>query len=325
MKIGLVYDLREDYLKCGFSKEETAEFDTIESLGSLCDSLLRLGYSVDKIGHAQQLVMRLSGGDSWDLVLSMAEGLNGRNREAHVPAILELYNQKFVLSDALTMAVTLDKGVAKRLVRDFGVPTADFLVLESENEDLNRWDHYPAFVKPIAEGTSKGCDLTSKVYDERTLRNTVRTLIERFKQPVLLEVFLPGREFTVGITGNGKDAMVLGVTEVTMNQGADQEVFTLRNKENQDVLCTFTKASDIEAQKAAKLSLIAYQALGCRDCCRIDFRSDNKGNPHFLEANAIPGMHPTNSDLPVLAKLHDLTYDDLVKIIMNSARQRYSI
>lgn len=323
--IGLVYNLREDYLKLGYTEEETAEFDTIESLGALIDSLTRLRYSVVKIGHAKDLTKQLVAGKKWDLVVSMAEGLNGRNREAQVPAILELYEQPYALSDALTMAVTLDKGVAKRLVRDSGVPTADFLVLETGNEDLRTWEHYPAFVKPVAEGTSKGCDLTSKVHDENTLRNSAKALINRFKQPVLLEAFLPGREFTVGITGSGDTAKVLGVSEITMNDGADPEIFSLRNKENQDLLCTFRKVTDIEAQRVAELGLVAYRALGCRDCCRIDFRSDNKGNPHFLEANAIPGMHPANSDLPVLANLHDFTYDDLVNKIIVSARHRYTI
>lgn len=325
LSIGLVYNLREDYRALGYSEEETAEFDTISSLTAITASLKKMGHRVDHVGHAIALTERLVNGGTWDLVLSMAEGLSGRNREAQAPAILELFDQPYVFSDALTMAVALDKDVAKRLIRDAGIPTAPFMLIQSKEDDLRSWSRFPAFVKPSAEGTSKGCDVGSKVDNLDDLASVTEELLGHFRQPVLVEEYLPGREFTVGILGNGRDAKVIGVAEVTMNKQADQGVFTLRNKEQQDTLCSFARVEDDDASEMASLALAAYHSLGCRDLARIDFRLDKDGNPFFLEANPIVGLHPTNSDLPVLAELHGMPYDSLMANIINAAASRYDL
>lgn len=325
LKIGLVYNLREDYMALGYSEEETAEFDTISSLNAMTASLERLGHEVDHVGHGQALAQRLVKGDMWDLVFSMAEGISGRNREAQVPAILELFEQPYVFSDPLTMSVALDKAVAKRLVLEAGIPTPSFKLIQSDQDDLKSWSQFPAFVKPVAEGTSKGCGMDSKIYDLDQLAQSTSRLLIQFQQPVLVEKYLPGREFTVGIVGNGDQAKVLGVAEITMNEAADQEIFSMRNKEDQETLCSFTKVTDGEAEKVAAMGLAAYRCLGCRDLARIDFRSDADGNPHFLEANPIAGLHPKNSDLPILAALHDISYDSLMGMIIGAAASRYDL
>jgi D-alanine-D-alanine ligase len=251
LAIGIVYNLREEYLALGYSEEETAEFDTIASLEAMVGGLERLGHNVDRIGDGRALAGRLVRGDVWDLVLPMAEGLSGRSREAQVPALLELFNQPYAFSDPLTMAIALDKSVAKRLIRDAGVPTAESMLVETGREDFTKWQHYPAFVKPVAEGTSKGCGPDSLVEDSDHLAKTALSLMRHFRQPVLVETYLPGREFTVGIIGNDDQIRVLGVAEITMNAGADPDIFSMRNKEDQESLCTFSGVDDAEAKTAA--------------------------------------------------------------------------
>ena len=325
MKIGLVYDLRDDYRAMGFPEEQTAEFDTLETIDGMAGAIERLGHEVVRVGHGRNLAKRFVIGERFDLVFSIAEGLKGRNREAQVPALCELFDQPYAFSDALTMSAGLDKAVAKRLVRDAGVPTAPFVVVESASQDLAGWSHYPAFVKPLAEGTGKGCELGSKVANRAELENAARGLIHRFRQPALVEAFLPGREFTVGIVGNGDEAHVIGVMEILLGRDADPDVYSMRNKEESEQLCSYQPVTDAEAVKVAERGLAAYRALECRDSCRLDFRSDTNGEPVFLEANPIAGLHPTHSDLPILTGLHGYGYDDLMGWIIDAAAKRYGL
>lgn len=325
MRIGLVYDLRDEYRAMGYSDEETVEFDSIATIDGMAGALERLGHQVDRIGHAKKLAQRLMLGERWDLVFSIAEGLKGRGREAQVPALLELYDQPYAFSDTVTMALCLDKALTKRVVRDAGVPTAPFMLVETGKEDFSGWNHWPAFVKPLAEGTGKGCELGSKVENRDQLVKAAKALVKRFKQPALVEAFLSGREFTVGITGNGPEARVVGVMEILLNKGADPGVYSMRNKEESEALCTYVKADDAEARLVAERGLAAYRALGCRDSCRIDFRSDAYGSPRFLEANPIAGLHPTHSDLPILSELHGVSYDELMGQIVGAAVKRYGL
>ena len=325
MRIGLVYDLRDDYRAMGYSDEQTAEFDSIATIDGMAEALERLGHEVDRIGHGKKLAQRLVLGDRWDLVWSIAEGLKGRCREAQVPALLELYDQPYAFSDALTMAVALDKAVAKRVVRDHGVATAPFMQIETGTEDLAAWTHYPAFVKPLAEGTGKGCELASRVNNAGELLNAARGLIHRFGQPALVEAYLPGREFTVGIVGNGARARAVGVMEIFLKQEADQGVYSMRNKEESEELCFYEAATDDVAKLVVTRGLAAYRALGCRDACRLDFRCDADGFPVFMEANPIAGLHPTHSDLPILSGLNGISYDQLIALILEAAMDRYSL
>lgn len=325
MRIGFAYDLRDEYLAMGFTAEQVVEFDTPATIDEIARGLEGLGHEVERVGHGRKLAQRFAAGHRFDLVFSIAEGVSGRSREAQVPALCELFDQPYVFSDALTMAAALDKGVAKRLVRDAGVPTAPFLVIETGKEDISGWRHYPAFVKPIAEGTGKGCELASKVESPQALRNAARALVHRFKQPALVEAFLPGREFTVGILGNGEEARVIGVMEISLNADADQGIYSMRNKEECERLVTYSKADDAEAWLAAERALQAYRALGCLDTCRLDFRSDAAGQPVFIEANPIAGLHPTHSDLPMLAAMNGMSYADLLDGIVLAASSRYGL
>lgn len=323
LTIGFVFDLRDDYLAMGYGPEDVAEFDSIETIEAIEAALRRIGHTVVRIGHGRELARRLVAGERFDLVFSIAEGLKGRSREAQVPALCELFDQPYVFSDPLTMAVTLDKAVAKRIVRDAGIPTAPFLVYERARQDLASWTHYPAFVKPLAEGTGKGCEKASMVANEAELRAAAESILTRYSQPALVESYLPGREFTVGILGTGDSARIVGMLEIVLLAGADTGVYSLRNKEECERLVEYRPASDAEAQRAGKHALAAHRALQCRDAARHDLRSDAHGEPVFLETNPIAGLHPTHSDLPILAERHGVAYDALLTEIVDHAAARY--
>ena len=327
MRIGFVFDLRDQYRAMGYSEEETAEFDSVETIEAIEAALGRLGHDVVRVGHGRELARRFVVGERFDLVFSIAEGLKGRSREAQVAALCELFEQPYVFSDPLTMAVTLDKGVAKRIVRDAGIPTAPFLVYEREGQDLAGWSHYPAFVKPLAEGTGKGCEKASMVKDAGELAAAAGSILSRYRQPALIESYLPGREFTVGILGTGEDARVAGVMEIVLltEAGADAGVYSYVNKEECERLVEYRKADDVEAMRAAERALAAHKALGCRDAARHDLRSDGDGEPVFLEVNPIAGLHPSHSDLPILAGLHAMSYDRLLGAIVTAAAARQGL
>jgi D-alanine-D-alanine ligase len=325
MRIGFVYDLRDEYLALGFSELAVAEFDTASTIAEIEAALIRCGHDVDRVGRGQTLASRLAAGERWDLVFSIAEGLSGRSREAQVPALCELFDQPYAFSDPLTMAATLDKGVAKRIIRDHGLPTAPFAVLrsgvEAESVDLP----VPLFVKPVAEGTGKGCEAASRVANLSELRGAANLLIRRFDQPVICETFLPGREFTVGILGTGETAQIIGVMEISVRTGVEDRIYSFENKELCEERIVYQLVDDAEAQRAADIALACYRALDCRDAGRVDLKSDARGVPQFLEVNPIAGLHPTHSDLPMIAAKSGLGYDGLIGGIVEAAADRLGL
>ena len=322
MRVGLTFDLRDHYLAAGYSAEDTAEFDSIETIDSLAGALERLGLEVDRIGTVRQLAQRLVAGDRWDLVFNIAEGLKGVGREAQVPALLDAYDIPYTFSDPLVMALALHKGMAKRVARDCGVPTAPFAVVESM-ADLAAIDlPFPLFAKPIAEGTGKGVTPASRVINRAALRKLCRHLLERYRQPVLVETFLPGREFTIGVLGTGSAAQPVAVMEVVLNGQAEAGVYSYINKEECERRVVYRLANDEEAKTAGAVAQAAWRALGCRDGGRVDLRQDIAGKPLFLEVNPLAGLHPTHSDLPIMCTLAGIPYDALIGRIVESARQR---
>jgi len=326
MLIGLTYDLRQDYLDAGYSEEETAEFDRPDTIEAIEYVLQQMGHDTDRIGRVTTLVERLARGDRWDMVFNIAEGLHGIGREAQAPALLDAYEIPYTFSDPLVCALTLHKGMAKRIVRDLGLPTANFVVVERET-DINTLIgatplNFPLFAKPVAEGTSKGVTRESKIINADQLARTCRSILRQFKQPVLVEEFLPGREVTVGILGTGDDAIVLGVMEVLLLDGAEQESYSYQNKKDWEGKITYQLVKGQFGAEAAKLALAAWRGLGCRDGGRIDLRADAVGKLNFIEVNPLPGINPVLSDLSILAGLAGWTYRQLIERIVTSALKR---
>ena len=325
MRIGLTYDLRDDYEGLGLSAEQIAEFDNAETIDSLEGAIKQLGHEVIRIGNVKNLIKLLAEGQRWDLVFNIAEGLHGMAREAQVPALLDIYQIPYTFSNPATMITTLDKSIAKIIVAKAGINTANFFVVK-EIGDLKKINlKFPLFAKPIAEGTGKGIDVTSHIKNLGELEETCRNLLNKFNQPVLVENFLPGREFTVGLIGNGAEVEVIGVLEVILKETAEKYGHSYHNKENCEELVEYRLVNDAEAQKAAKLAKNAFLVLDCKDASRIDIRSDDQGEPHFLEANALAGLHPTHSDLPILATKSGINYLQLITKIFNAACKRHSL
>jgi len=322
MNIGLTYDLREDYLAEGFSEDAVAEFDRSDTLDAIEGTLRELGYTTDRIGHVKKLAGRLVKGDRWDIVFNIAEGVSGFAREAQIPALLDAYNIPCTFSDARVLALTLHKGMTKRVVRDAGVRTPDFAEVKMLEDVGDIRLPFPLFAKPIAEGTGKGITAASKIRDRSELASVCSRLLEQYQQPVLVEEYLPGREFTVGITGEGREAVSVGVMEVILLDKAEKGVYSYHNKEKCEELVEYRKPGDALGKKAEAVALAAWRALDCRDAGRIDVRADNNGEVHFLEVNPLAGLHPEHSDLPIICTLYGISFLELIRRIMTHAVKR---
>jgi D-alanine-D-alanine ligase len=322
MQVGITYDLQEDYLARGMSEEDAAEFDRPDTIEAIDQTLRSLGFDTDRIGNIQNLANRLVAGDRWDLVFNIAEGIKGFGREAQVPALLDAYGISYTFSDPLVLSLTLHKGMTKHVIRDLGIPTPDFRVIEDE-EDIRSADlPFPLFAKPVAEGTGKGIGAASMIRNERELWTVCPSLLQSFQQPVLIERFMPGREFTVGITGTGRSSMAIGVIEVILKEGAEHAAYSYQNKKQFEEVVEYRLARDVTAEKAVAVALAAWRGLGCRDGGRIDLRADAQGMPNFLEVNPLAGLNPEISDLPILCSLAGVTYRELISQIMDSALKR---
>lgn len=330
MIIGLTYDLRDDYIAQGFSEEESAEFDSNETITALESTLTSLGFKVERVGNIKALVKALAEEKhkSWDMVFNICEGVAGIGRESQVPCLLEAYNIPYVFSTPEVLALTMDKAITKQILHNAGIATPPFMVIKNMC-DLDSFESYnlkfPLFAKPIAEGTGKGIDPHSKIENLAELRNRSQYLLEKFKQPVLVEQYLSGRDLTVGIIGNGANTRAVAVLETIYKNNAETQSQTFYNKENCEQVLEYILTDSVMAKKISAIALKCWQALGCRDAGRIDFRCDANDQPYFLEINPLAGLHPTHSDLPILATLAGIEYKDLIKEIITSAITRNSL
>lgn len=328
MRIGFTYDLKDDYLAAGMAPDLAAEFDARDTIDAIDAAIVAAGHACDRIGSARALMARLTRGDRWDLVFNIAESTGGFGREALVPALLEAFDIPYTMSDPLVCAVTLHKASAKRILRDAGIPTPRFAVVESIDDLANldaRGDRalrYPLFAKPIAEGSSKGIEGNAKCATPADLNRLCRHLLERYRQPVLVEEFLPGREVTVGVLGTGERARAVGVEEVTMLEGAEQEVYSFKNKVDWEGKVQCTLATGPIAEQASRLAVQTWRALGARDCGRVDLRADATGNLQVIEVNPLPGLRPGYSDLSLIWEFQGHKYNDLIRQVIESASER---
>ncbi len=320
MRIGLTCDLRDRYLARGFSAEAASEFDEIETIDAVAAAIAAVGHEVERIGDITDLVDALAAGRRWPLVWNMCEGVSGIAREAQVPALLEAWGIPVVFSPAEVLVTTMDKSLAKLVVRAAGVPTPDFAVVRSAADAEALQLPFPLFVKPLAEGTSKGIRQDSLVADRAALTARCGEVLAGFAQPALVEAYLPGREFTVGLLGTAAAARVIGTCEIGFRPGADPDVYSWRNKaENLEEL---RLADDATAREAAVVALAAWRALGGRDAGRIDLRCDADGQPQFIECNTLPGLRPGWSELPLLAAMAGMDYGALIAAILAEALPR---
>ncbi len=325
LRVGLTFDLVDAHRAATLSEEDLAEFDSEQTIAGIEQAIARMGHPTERIGGIQSLVKALAAGKSWDLVFNIAEGRSGSARESQVPALLDAYSIPYTFSDPLVLGLALHKAHAKSIVRAAGVGTADYRLVE-QLEDLEPNDlAFPLFAKPVAEGTSKGISKDSIIADGVQLQRVCRELLERFNQPVLLETYLPGREFTVGVLGCGAQAQSLGTLEVLLVGDADVGVYSYRNKKQFIGKVEYRWLSpkqDPVIEAVERTALLAYRAIGCRDAGRVDVRLDREGKPCFIEVNPLPGLNPEISDLAILVRQTGLGYAKLIAAIVNEARKR---
>jgi D-alanine-D-alanine ligase len=321
--IGFTYDLRSDYLAEGYSIEQVAEFDSEGTIEAISGALAELGYTVQRIGNVRALCARLVRGDRWGLVFNICEGLKGRSREAQVPAVLEAYDIPYSFSDPLVCAVTLDKAVAKRLVREAGLATPRYAVVTEPGDLAALGLNYPLFAKPIAEGTGRGITQASRIANAGQLRAVCAELLATLRQPVLVEEFLPGREFTVGILGTGATARAIGTMEIEMLPAVGGAVYSFETKEKCETLVRYSRLGEGALRdRVQDLAVACYRTLEVRDAGRVDVRLDAAGAPSFMEVNPLPGLHPHHSDLPMIATQEGMPYRELIRAIVEGAGQR---
>ena len=321
MKIGITYDLRTDYLKDGYSMEETAEFDTENTIEGIESAIKKNGHETERIGNAGALIKQLLDGKRWDMVFNIAEGLYGEGRESLVPALLDHYKIPYVFSGPVTLGISLNKAYAKQIIRDSKINTPDFFVV-TKVEDVENVDlEYPLFAKPVSEGTGKGINSKSILNSKEELFSVCSKLLQQFNQPVLIEEYLPGREFTVGVLGTGKSAYVPGAIEIVYKKNTNN-IYSYENKENYKTIVDYIAVKDELLTQCSELALDVWRALNCFDGGRVDMKIDKQGKMNFIEVNPLAGLNPTTSDLPILCKLNGVSFQEIINEILKSAISR---
>ncbi|OGS45726.1 MAG: hypothetical protein A2539_07780 [Elusimicrobia bacterium RIFOXYD2_FULL_34_15] len=329
LKIGFTYDAKADYkLKPGESPDKIAEFDSEETLSEIEYSLKTSGHIIERIGNVHSLLKKVAQGKRWDLVFNIAEGIKGRNRESQVPAILELFDIPYSGSDALTMGATLDKAVAKIIVSNSGILTPKFLEIEDLSQLNKKKFHlkYPVIVKPSEEGTSKGIAQESIAHDFEHVRKRTKWLIEKYKQPALIEEFIIGSEFTVAVIENDPP-LVLPPVQIAINNktflGENFYKHSCVFDDSIKYICPAEIPKSLD-KKLRETSYNSYKALGIRDLGRFDFRVDKDNNPYFLECNPLPNLGLIDV-FPLVSKAIGITYEEVICKILNSAIKRYGL
>ena len=326
LKVGITYNLRKEFAQRENQPIDLLEeFDSEETIDAIRDVLEAEGHEVIKLGGDTGLIDRLRQ-TSVDIVFNIAEGLEGRNREAHIPALLEFLNIPYTGSDPLTLSVTLDKAMAKRLVMSHDIPTPRFKKVE-RIEDLEGLElRYPVFVKLCYEGSSKGVRLDSKISSPQSLEEKTKNLLDLYGSPILVEEFVKGPEFTVGVLGN-QDPFVLGVMQIEIRgKPPEESIYSLEIKREWQERVRYhcpPLVEELLVKQIEQVALRSYRALDCRDVSRVDIRVGEDHVPYFLEINPLPGLSPVYGDLVIMARSMGWDYSKLVKTIFYEAVKRY--
>jgi D-alanine-D-alanine ligase len=327
MRIGITYDLKSGAPAAGEPDDFYEEFDSPATIEAIAAVLRDLGHEVEKLGDGRELIERLLSHPP-ELVFNFAEGQGvGRSREARVPALLEMLGIAYSHSDPLTLAVTLDKDWAKRIVQADEVPVPWGTIIQPDEDPRPTIRRIaarcPVIAKPAWEGSSKGIRRHCVLERPEDLPAVVAALGRDYRQPVLVEQFIEGDELTVGIIGNNPP-QVIGVMRVVPLQPTNRFVYGLDVKRDYERQVRYECPAPLEPhvyETVSKLAVTAYRSLGCRDVARIDFRL-RAGVAYFLEANPLPGLNPRSSDLVILARLRGWSYAQLIGKILQSALDR---
>ena len=325
LHVGLTYNLKRSVP--GAVPDDQAEYDSMDTIFAIRAALERLPCRVTLLEADETLPAKLIAHRP-DIVFNIAEGRGGRGREAQVPAILSFLGIPFTGSDETTLCICLDKALAKKLVAREGVKIPLFRVVGPEGSSRGRVG-FPAIVKPNAEGSSKGISDLAVVQSARALRELLRKNLTLYGQEMLVEQYIPGREFTVGILGNGRDIRVFEPMEIVyLSQDVPYQIYSFEVKQNYQKYIRYDSPADIPAslrQEMIDTALKIFTLLGCRDFGRIDFRLSPAGELYFIEINPLPGLAPGYSDYPMLAEFDGLSHEALVQGVLTSAIKRLGL
>ena len=325
LRVGFTFNVKRVKPNIDGTRDDEAEYDSPATLQAIREAIAAAGHEVIDLEATQDLPSVLQA-TPVDVVFNMAEGIKGRNREAQVPALLELLDIPYSGSDPAALSIALDKALAKRIVRQHGILTPNFTILQTGKERLPKELRFPLIVKPIAEGSSKGIHGSSVVDNEEELREAARQMIAKYDQPALVEDYIAGREFTVGMLGERRPKVLPPMEVVFLDNVEKHPVYSFEMKQDWSKKIRYDVPAKLEVpqqkalEKAARDSFIA---LGCRDVARVDFRMDAQGRCYFLECNPLPGLAPGWSDLVLIAKAAGIEYNTLISEILSGAIRRY--
>jgi D-alanine-D-alanine ligase len=342
LKVAVLANLKKSIpLREDAPPDDNVEYDREETVEAILESLRSVGHKPYFL-EADATLLDSIRKTKPQFCFNISEGLRGDARESHVPAILEMLGVPYSGSRILANAISLEKVIAKRIWRDRGLPTVPFQLFHDPNAPLRSTLRFPLFVKPVREGSGKGVSPTSIVQNEEELRRETLRIIQDYHQPALVESFLPGREFTVGIIGNPPTGRkranpdlyaadgfhYFPVLEIDPNIGVGQGVYGSEAKgivPGAEGSPVYTCPADIPAnlqKDMYRLTKSATIAIGADDCSRVDIRLDSEGHPYLLEINTLPGVNPDVSDLCIMAKAEGMQYAILINEILNLAYDR---
>jgi D-alanine-D-alanine ligase len=322
-----------------------AEFDRKETIETICDSIASDGHKSFFLPADNNLAYALRD-LSPDICFNIAEGLGGDAREAQVPALLEMLHIPYTASRVLANAIALDKTMTKRIWRDRGLPIAEFQEFIHGSEPLSPMLHFPLFAKPAREGTGMGVDSKAVIHNMRELRQRVTWIIKEYQQPALVEEYLPGREFTIGVLGredailysrrpdlyrsdgfhrfNTLEVDAAGNSVTPGIYGHTAKTLTNADEGVPGFICPANVTRQL-GEKLHRLAVAAHKAIGSLDVSRVDMRMDSFGQPKLIEINTLPGLTPGFSDLCVIANSEGITYRDLILEILYLGASRFKL
>ncbi|MGE5493922.1 MAG: D-alanine--D-alanine ligase family protein [Burkholderiales bacterium] len=323
-RIGLTFNLKKNVVSQAPDNE--AEYDDIETVLAIKKALEGAGLSVLLLEADEQMPALLAQ-HTVDIVFNIAEGTQGRGREAEVPAILNYYRIPFTGSDETTLCIALDKALTKRLLASYRIRTPKYFVVSKDYKKPLRCAKFPVIVKPNAEGSSKGISDVAIASGNDELNALLEENFKLYGQDMLIEEYIHGREFTVGILGNGSDMRVFPPMEIIyLDKQSRYNIYSFNVKKDYKRLIRYECPANISPEAEAEMMSMAkkiYNILQCRDFSRLDFRLSEDGKPYFIEINPLPGLAPGYSDFPMIAEFNGIGYDSLVRAVLESALKRY--
>jgi D-alanine-D-alanine ligase len=326
LRVGIAYNLKKG--SPSGAEDMEAEYDSFGTIGAIRDVFESAGICTELLEADPDFVQKVKS-TKVDLVFNIAEGTHGRGREAQVPAILNFLGIPFSGSDETTLAISLDKALTKRYLSTYGIRTPAYCLLESPEIPADFPLHFPVIVKPNAEGSSKGISDLAVADDRSELEAILAKDFSLYREPMLAEEYITGREFTVGVLGNGTAETVFEPMEISSLGGENGNlIYSYQVKKDYKKYIGYRCPPNLSPALCAEMketALRIYEALKCRDFSRIDFRLSEDGKLYFIEVNPLPGLAPGYSDYPMLAEFCGVDYRTLVLSVLNSALMRYGL